>query len=75
MQFAGRGSLGDFFGVWGEPLAKTRLLTFRGVVRVYRNGVRWRGDPRTLTLRDHDEIVLEVGPYVPPHRSYRFPRH
>jgi hypothetical protein len=44
-------------------------------VRVYRNGVRWRGDPRTLALRDHDEIVLEVGPYVPPHRSYRFPRH
>jgi hypothetical protein len=26
-------------------------------------------------LRDGDELVLEVGGYVPPHRSYRFPRH
>jgi hypothetical protein len=75
VQFAGRASLGDFFNVWGEALTKTRLLTFGGVVRVYRNGVRRHGDPRTLALRDHDEIVLEVGPYVPPHRSYRFPRH
>jgi hypothetical protein len=25
-------------------------------------------------LRDGDEVVLEAGGYVPPHRSYRFPR-
>jgi hypothetical protein len=75
VHFTGRATLGDLFTVWGQRLANARLLTFRGVVRVYRNGVRWRGDPRTLALRDRDEIVLEVGPYIPPHRSYRFPRH
>ena len=62
-------------GVWGTRLAPDRLLSFRGAVRVYVNGVRRRGDPRTLALHDRDEIVLEVGPYIPPHRAYRFPPH
>ena len=52
-----------------------RLLSFAGAVRVYRNGVRRTGDPRTLVLHDRDQVVLEVGAYIPPHRSYRFPRH
>jgi len=26
-----------------------------------------------VPLARHSEIVLEVGPYVPPHRSYTFP--
>ena len=34
---------------------------------------RWRGSPSAVTLEPHSEIVLEVGPYVPPHRSYTFP--
>ena len=61
--------------MWGTRLAPSRLLSFAGAVRVYVNGVRSRGDPRTLVLRDRDEIVLEVGPYIPPHRAYRFPPH
>jgi hypothetical protein len=75
VQFAGRTTLGDIFGVWGKRLTPARLLTFSGAVRVYLNGVRHRGDPGTLVLRDRDQVVLEVGAYVPPHRSYRFPRH
>jgi hypothetical protein len=67
-------TLGALFQVWGEPLGPDRLLGFRGAVRLYRNGIRVRGDPRGLVLRDRDELVLEVGGYVPPHRSYRFPR-
>ena len=70
----GRAMLGDLFAVWGQRLSRLRLLGFRGAVRVYRNGVAWRGDPRRLPLRDRDELVLEVGAFVPPHRSYRFPR-
>ena len=49
-------------------------VNFRGGVRVYLNGVGRRGDPRRLPVRDGDEVVLEVGGFVPPHRSYRFPR-
>jgi hypothetical protein len=67
-------TLGDLFRVWGEPLARSRLLSFRGTVRLYRNGVLRHGDPRRFVLRAHDELVLEVGAFVPPHRSYRFPR-
>ena len=66
-------TLGDLFSIWGEPLGPDRLLSFHGAVRVYRRGVRVRGDPRDVRLRDLDELVLETGPYVPPHRGYRFP--
>ena len=75
VQFEGPTRLGDLFQVWGRLLRPGRLLSFRGGVRVYRNGVRRYGDPRTLVLRDRDEIVLEVGPYIPPHRTYLFPPH
>ena len=74
VHYARPATLERFFRVWGEPLASLRLLSFRGVVRVYRNGVRVDGDPRRVLLRDRDELVLEVGGYVPPHRAYRFPR-
>jgi hypothetical protein len=66
-------TLGQLFAVWGQPLGPTRLASFHGRVAVYVNGSRRRGDPRSLSLRDRDEIVLEVGGFVPPHRSFRFP--
>jgi len=65
--------LGTVFSVWGEPLSPARLAGFRGAVSVFVNGVRRGGDPRRLALHDGDEIVLEVGGYVPPHESFRFP--
>lgn len=67
-------TLGDFFRAWRQRLLPDRLLSFDGGVRVYRNGRRVRGDPRGLPLRGGDEVVVEVGPYIPPHRSYLFPR-
>jgi hypothetical protein len=73
VRFAGDARLGDVFRVWGRALARDRLLSFGGRVRLYRNGVRMPGDPRRFALRDHDELVLEVGKYLPPHRSYLFP--
>ncbi|HZS24445.1 MAG TPA: hypothetical protein VFA30_05590 [Gaiellaceae bacterium] len=73
VRFVGRRTLGDLFAVWGMPLTGVRLLGFHGEVRVYVDGVRRRGDPRALVLRRHAEVVLEVGGYVPPHRSYLFP--
>jgi hypothetical protein len=73
--FGGAATLDGLFAVWGEPLTPQRLAGFRGRVRLYRNGALVHGDPRPVVLRDGDELVLEVGGYVPPHRSYRFPRH
>lgn len=73
VRFAGARTLGDLFRVWGRTLERDRLLDFRGRVRLYRNGLRLPVDPVRLVLRDRDEVVLEVGPYVPPHRMFRFP--
>jgi hypothetical protein len=67
-------TLADLFEVWGEPLTSDRVLSFHGRVSLFRNGIRVRGDPWAVRLRDGDELVLESGRYVAPHRSYRFPR-
>ena len=66
-------TLGAFFDVWRQPLSRTRMLSFRGRVRAYLAGRLWRGDPRSVPLRRHAQVVLEVGPFVLPHPSYRFP--
>jgi len=68
-------TLADLFDSWGQPLSRTRLGPFRGRVRVYVGGRRWTGTgpPGSVLLRRHAEIVLEVGPYVPPHAAYHFP--
>jgi hypothetical protein len=69
-------TLADLFAVWGQPLSATRLAGFsthRGVpVRAYLGGRRWRGRLGAIPLRRHAQIVLELGRYVPPHRSFRF---
>jgi hypothetical protein len=66
-------ALGALFALWGQRLTPRRLLSFAGRVHTWLNGREWTGDPRTLPLRRHDEIVLEVGGYVPPHARYLFP--
>lgn len=62
------------FAVWGQPLTAHRLAGFRSRsgVRAYLNGVRWHGPLGWLALTDHLELVLEIGAYVPPHRSFGF---
>jgi len=71
---AGRWTLGDLFRVWGQRLGTTRLLSFSGPVSVFVDGHRRLGDPRSLVLTRHAEIVLEVGGYLTPHASYLFPK-
>jgi hypothetical protein len=72
-----RPNLGDLFRTWGQPLSSSRVASFsaptRARVRVFVEGRRWSGSPGRVPLRAHAEIVLEVGPYVPPHSSYAFP--
>jgi hypothetical protein len=68
--------LGDLFRVWGQPLGRRRLAGFRDSkpLLAFVNGRRFHGDPRAIPLRRHDEIVLEIGGYVPPHTAYLFPK-
>lgn len=73
VHFAAARTLGGLFEAWGRRLRPGRLLSFRGPVRLYRNGLRVAGDPRRLPLRAGDNLVLEIGPYIPPHARYRFP--
>jgi hypothetical protein len=65
--------LGDLFAVWGQPLDRARLLSFRGEVSAFVGGRRVTGDPAAIALRDGAQIVLENGGYIPPHPLFRFP--
>ena len=67
-------TLGALFRSWGQPLSATGLASFTGsAVTVFVNGRQWHGAPAGVPLTRHAEIVLEVGPHVPPHQSYTFP--
>jgi hypothetical protein len=66
-------TLGDLFAVWGEPLTRLRMASFRGPVSAFVAGKRFSGDPAAIPLRDGAQIVLEVGGYIPPHRAFLFP--
>ena len=68
-----RMTLGDLFRAWGRPLSARRLLSFTGRVSVFVGGQRRMGPPGRVALNRHAEIVLEVGPHVPPHPAYHFP--
>jgi len=64
----------DLFALWGQPLARTRLAGFesRTPVLAYLGGKRWQGDPGSIPLTRHAQIVLEIDGYVPPHPAYLF---
>jgi hypothetical protein len=67
-------TLGDFFRLWGQRLGPRGLAGFPGRVLAFVDGRRRYGDPRTIPLTRHAQIVLEVGGYVPPHPRYLFVR-
>ena len=65
--------LGDLFAIWGEPLGPRRMAAFRGAVSAFVGGRRVHGDPAAIPLRDGAQIVLQVGGYIPPHPTFKFP--
>ena len=77
-------TLADLFRAWGQPLTRRRVASFTAPARargangshgeavVFVNGRRWTGAPGAVPLSPHAEIVLEIGPRVPPHTSYAF---
>lgn len=66
-------TLGQFFDIWGEPLSSTNVANFKGGVTVLIDGKQLKGDPRNITLTDHEQITLEVGQPVVTPRAYAFP--
>jgi hypothetical protein len=62
----------SLFRAWGRPLSARRLLSFNGRVSVFVDGHQHSGPPGGVPLTRHAEIVLEVGPHVPPHPAYHF---
>src|SRR5947199_244176 len=67
-------TLGRLFAVWGQALTARRIASFAGPVSAFVGGRPWSGDPSAIPLTRHAEIVLEVGGYVPPHRTFLFRR-
>jgi hypothetical protein len=69
--------LSALFHSWGQPLSARRLASFHaapgGQVTAYVGGRRWPGAPGDVPLGSHAEIVVELGPHVPPHTTYTFP--
>jgi hypothetical protein len=48
-------------------LSATRAGPARGPVVAFVDGKRWRGNPRSIPLKAHAQIQLDVGrPLVPP---------
>jgi len=68
-----RATLGDLFAIWGQPLSRRRVLSFRGPVVAYVGSRRYAGDPHAIPLRPRAVVTLEIGRYVRPHAEYVFP--
>jgi hypothetical protein len=70
-----RMTIGDLFRLWGQPLARHRIASFHSKlpVRAYVAGKLVRGDAARVRLTPKAQIVVELGAYVPPHRSFLFP--
>jgi hypothetical protein len=59
-------TLGNFFDEWRQLLSPTQVASASGKVTAYVNGKLWAGSPRSIPLKPHNEIQLDVGtPIVP----------
>jgi hypothetical protein len=60
-------TLGNFFDLWRQPLSASQVGPAKGALRVYVDGRRYRGNPRTIRLGSHVDIQIDVGtPTVAP---------
>lgn len=59
--------LGQFFGIWQQPLSSNQIGPYTGPVTATVNGQPWTGDPNAIPLDEHNQIVLNLGtPVVTP---------
>jgi hypothetical protein len=70
-----RTTIGDLFRLWGQALTRHRVASFhsRLPVRAYVAGRLVHGDAGDVRLAPKAQIVVELGAYVPPHRTFLFP--
>ncbi len=62
-------TLGEFFDVWGQPLGPDVAGSAHGHVTAIVNGRVWTANPRSIPLKAHAQIQLEVGkPLVAPEK-------
>ena len=66
-------TLGMFFDIWGQPLSADDVAGLTGPVTAFVNGMKYDGDPKTIPLAAHQQIVLEVGTPVVPPPNYALP--
>ena len=66
---------GSCSGSGDSRSADHRLLGFRShaPLRAFVDGRAWHPGVRRIPLRDHAEIVIELGRLIPPHSFYLFP--
>jgi hypothetical protein len=59
-------TLADFFAVWGQPLSRGVAATARvgkgQSLKVWVDGKPFTGDPGSIPLMAHTDIVIEAGP-------------
>ena len=67
-------TLGNFFDIWGQPLTTTNVAGLMGTLHVFVDGKARPGDPRTIVLKSHEQITLEVGEPVVTPPVYEFPQ-
>jgi len=62
-------TLADFFAVWGQPLNRSVAATAHArkgeSLRVWVDGKPFMGDPGSIPLLAHADIVIEAGPPFP----------
>ena len=58
-------TLGDFFTIWGQPLSRTRAAGAQAAknstLTVWVNGKLFTGDPRSIPMVAHADIVIQAG--------------
>ncbi len=59
-------TLGDFFGVWRQPLSADRVADLHGRITAFVNGKAWHKSPSAIPLLSHEDIQLEIGQPAPP---------
>ncbi len=59
-------TLGQFFDIWRQPLSPTQVGPATGRLTVFVDGRRYAGNPRSIPLRPHADIQIDVGKVVPP---------